>query len=118
MHTCLALAFQAHGPSAASPVFTSYTSPSKVGQHNVENSIHGWQPTSIRVPGAANADEPAPLVVFPDVSVGHEELPSLGALARRGSMRRDRQHRKHHSQGINPGFYSSDSLPCFLVTQL
>lgn len=35
--------------------------PAKLG---VENSIHGWQPTSIRVPGAANADEPAPLVVF------------------------------------------------------
>lgn len=102
------------------PCCTGYTSPRKVGQHNVKNSIHGQQPTSISIPDAASAgaDELAPLVVFPDVPIGCEELPTLGALAWRGSVQMDHQHRKHHSQGINPGFYSCDSLPCFIVTQL
>lgn len=47
-----------------------------------------------------------PLVVFPDVSVGREELPALGALAWRGSMWLDHQQWNRLSQGINIGFYS------------
>jgi len=59
-------------------------------QCKVENSICGWQPTGIGVPSAAGAraDELTSLMVIPDVSVGHEELPALGALAWEGSMQR------------------------------
>lgn len=106
-------------PTSCQCRFQCYTSPSNVGHYNVENSTHWRQPSGIRVPSTANAgfNKPARLVVFPTVSIGHEELPTLGALSRRGSTRMDHRHRKHRSQGVNRGFYSCSSLPCFIVMQ-